>query len=893
MGSAAKTAGFCYNKRVNRRFIDLPVFFLLLSSIFFAQSPEMEGVEPFIRQLEKALGSRDFDSYLQAFSPELRTEQEKGLVRYFDNLKMETVSLFWANKGRVKPEEPEVFIRAVFQNATGALFETWQLLLEKAEGRWLVMNKKVRGTIDQLYKIKLPAERVEQAETVEISHADIRLTFRNALVFYDNIPELETALLVLGEGRVSFFPSDPKEEHQLELIYKSRRLEDSIEYAYLRFSDSFFGRNIKIGRAAEPSQGHLEAARNEAYSLFMKHYQRYFTIESALSQQPLSFVPQGDEAVIEFRGKKCGDLSYIYSVYAEEEITLYDPARVRFINLYSPSAEGGKKRMVVSFSRTCDVQNYQIDVDFVPESSYLSAKAKVELLSQTPALNFARLKLNSELDILRIYDEKGRDLFFSQDRSSRTLYIYFLEPLENGKKTALEIFYRGRLEPPPQTADTALGVQYRDNITLIEPRFETYLFSQSAYWYPSPTGDDYFTARLKIITPPQYQVVSNGRLLERGTLNGMQRVTEIDKIGSSFSVFETGTPVKYLSFLVGKLNLNQEQPNPIPLAYYYSSDLHWPKKGLLDSTREILEFYEDRFGPFPFEALSIVHRSWMTSGGHSPASFVVVNEIPRAGEGSAILPTQPGNPSSAVDLSQWKEYFLAHEIAHQWWGQGVTWARYRDNWISEGLAQYSSVLFLQSKYGPGAFSAILKKFSRWTEKKAKWGPIILGSRLSFLDFQAYQAIVYDKTALVLNMLHDLLGEDAFFAGLKQFFRQYRFGAASTGQFIQVMENVSGRELDAFFSPWLETHLLPEIKVSYRTEKGASGHVLKFRVEQKNGVFVFPLWLEWQGRNGSRGRQKVIVEDSSQVFDLVLPAEPRKVKFNPDMAVPGKFSSTKG
>jgi aminopeptidase N len=251
------------------------------------------------------------------------------------------------------------------------------------------------------------------------------------------------------------------------------------------------------------------------------------------------------------------------------------------------------------------------------------------------------------------------------------------------------------------------------------------------------------------------------------------------------------------------------------------------------------------------------------------------------------------NPASAVDLSQWKEYFLAHEIAHQWWGQGVTWARYRDNWISEGLAQYSSVLFLQFKYGPEAFSAILKKLSRWTEKKAKWGPIILGSRLSFIDFQAYQAIVYNKTALVLNMLHDLLGEDVFLAGLKQFFRQYKFGAAATGQFIKVMENVSGRELGGFFSPWFETHLLPDIRVTYRTEARTSGHVLKVRVEQKNGVFVFPLWFEWQGRDGRRGRQKVIIESSSQDFDLLLPAAPRKVKVNPDEAVPGDFSFNKG
>jgi aminopeptidase N len=236
---------------------------------------------------------------------------------------------------------------------------------------------------------------------------------------------------------------------------------------------------------------------------------------------------------------------------------------------------------------------------------------------------------------------------------------------------------------------------------------------------------------------------------------------------------------------------------------------------------------------------------------------------------------------------------LAHEIAHQWWGQGVTWARYRDHWLSEGLAQYSAALFLQAKYGPGAFSNILKKFSRWTEKKANWGSILLGSRLSFIDFQAYQAIIYNKTALVLNMLHDLLGAEVFFDGLREFFRQHKFSAAATGQFTRLMERISGRSLEAFFSPWLDSHLLPEVRVSHRTEKREDGYLLKVRVEQENDLFVFPLWIEWQGRNGSQGRVKVIVESGSQDYDLPLPAAPTRVRVNPDNAVPGKFNSTKG
>ncbi len=98
-------------------------------------------------------------------------------------------------------------------------------------------------------------------------------------------------------------------------------------------------------------------------------------------------------------------------------------------------------------------------------------------------------------------------------------------------------------------------------------------------------------------------------------------------------------------------------------------------------------------------------------------AFVVLNELPwLAGRHSVVSRDSP------VDLSRWKEYFLAHEIAHQWWGQGVTPGTYRDQWISEGMAQFAAALYLRRRYGEEVFASILKKFSHWTEKKSDKGP---------------------------------------------------------------------------------------------------------------------------------------------------------------------------
>ena len=132
----------------------------------------------------------------------------------------------------------------------------------------------------------------------------------------------------------------------------------------------------------------------------------------------------------------------------------------------------------------------------------------------------------------------------------------------------------------------------------------------------------------------------------------------------------------------------------VPDRRLLSSDIQIQRKDLLDEAQAIIERYENWFGPYPYEKLTVVQRLWPTGGGHSPASFVVLNELPRTPD-APLLSTA----NSPVDLSRFKEYYLAHEIAHQWWGQAMTWDGYHDQWLSEGLAQFAAVHYLRAKLG--------------------------------------------------------------------------------------------------------------------------------------------------------------------------------------------------
>jgi hypothetical protein len=103
-----------------------------------------------------------------------------------------------------------------------------------------------------------------------------------------------------------------------------------------------------------------------------------------------------------------------------------------------------------------------------------------------------------------------------------------------------------------------------------------------------------------------------------------------------------------------------------------------------------------------------------------------------------------------------------------------------------------------------------------------------------------------------------------------------------------MESVSGKNLQAFFKGWFQSHTLPEVYTAHVLQKTDDAYVLKFRVNQTKDVFVFPLWLEWQ-ENEKIVKQMVVIDEKTKEFEFRTAVKPAKIKINPDKLVPGKFS----
>jgi hypothetical protein len=840
-------------------------------------------------RLQKAFESRDLEAYGADFTPGIRDRERRLASDYWDQWKMKTV--LYRTSGRLKNEDgrERVYLQVFYQNDQSAMLEIWQALPVEEEGRWRIGEKIILGNVTKLYKVLLPSSRVERAARFEVAHQDIALSFENATIYYDNLPDVETALIVIGDGRLRFSPSSEIERHQLSLRYGTSVLEDRLEWAYLRFSNDFFRNRVKIA-GTQPSLPLSDATRaqaNSAYALFSRRYTESFTIRNSLTDELLSFLPQGDQVVFDFKAKRSGELTYIYSPFSEEEIHFIgrDPDRV--INLYSPETSGETgKRMYVTFGQKVDVVGYEIDVDFQPSTLRLSARARVDIAARFDSVDSLNFNLHSDLDILKVFDRDGRELFYTQDKSRSLLYIYLLRPLEKGVTSSVEVYYRGRLKPLVQTADVLSGGQLNETISFAGTRFETYLYSLADLWYPAPSGEDFFQAKVRIIVPPGYSCIANGIPTDQGKVNGFSRVTSLDKVGNPYFGFETKAPVKYLSFIVGRFSpiTNGHGPeSAVPVQALVATGLRAPRRSLLDDAKKILQAFESWFGSYPFERLTVIDRPWVTAGGHSPASFIVLNELPRSPDSPLMAEVE-----GPVNLGRWKEAYLAHEIAHQWWGQGVTCATYRDQWLSEGLAQFASALFLRQTQGEDVFRSILKKFARWTVKKSKWGPITLGVRLSQVDYDAYQALVYNKSALAMGMILDLVGEDAFFRGLRDFFAAFRGRAARTSNFVKVMSTAAGRDLQPFFDKWFDSYVLPTVLVAPSVAKEGDGVTARFRVTQVGPSFVFPLWVSWE-ENGKVVRRRLDVDAAVKEFEFPCGAHPAKIKIDPDGIFPGRLN----
>jgi hypothetical protein len=198
----------------------------------------------------------------------------------------------------------------------------------------------------------------------------------------------------------------------------------------------------------------------------------------------------------------------------------------------------------------------------------------------------------------------------------------------------------------------------------------------------------------------------------------------------------------------------------------------------------LLSFYTERFGPLGVPELNILFRRGENFGGISYSGLIVLN----VDESWNLLPARVRRVMQAGALlsldNAWSD-LLAHEVAHQWWGGLVSWETVGDNWITEGLATYSSLLFLKECRGEKVYAQVRRRFQRDVKLYEGQGVAADGGKLKLLhrDIKVYQALVYMKPALMLAALADTIGEAELCRRLRDFLLERRCRNVGTAELL--------------------------------------------------------------------------------------------------------------
>ncbi|MBX7125381.1 MAG: M1 family peptidase [Cyclobacteriaceae bacterium] len=290
---------------------------------------------------------------------------------------------------------------------------------------------------------------------------------------------------------------------------------------------------------------------------------------------------------------------------------------------------------------------------------------------------------------------------------------------------------------------------------------------------------DKATCEFMVTAPSHYQVVSNGLKIEESDLGAGKRLTH----------WRQGVPIAPWLYVLGAARFAVQYvdrfDNKSIETWVYAQDRDAGFSDFAEPTKKVLAFYSDYVGPFAYERLANI-QSNSVSGGMEAASAILYSEK-----------SVTGNKSL-----RWRNVVI-HEIAHQWFGNAVTEADWDDVWLSEGFATYFTLLFIEHAYGHDEFMQGLRDSRKTVLNFYAKNPgyTIVHRNLSNME-DVTSSHTYQKGSWILHMLRGVLGDDAFQSGIRKYYAAYFNGNATTGDFRQVMEEVSGRELGWFFDQWL-------------------------------------------------------------------------------------------
>ncbi|MCB9276212.1 MAG: M1 family metallopeptidase [Lewinellaceae bacterium] len=494
-----------------------------------------------------------------------------------------------------------------------------------------------------------------------------------------------------------------------------------------------------------------------------------------------------------------------------------------------------------------DVLHYTFQLELSDETDEIKGVASIDIRFLQPQASFT-LDLVGKTEgaekgmAVSSVTETGENLRFEHE--GEALAIYLAKPAVAGEQHSFQVRYAGI---------PADGLIIDKNQHGDRTFFGDNWPNRAHHWLPCiDHPSDKATVDLIVTAPNHYQVVGNGMLVEESYLNDSTTLTHWRE--------EAPLPTKVIVIGAARFAVQragEAEGIPVSTWVYYQDR----EAGFYDYAQAVpvMQFFIDKIGPYSYQKLANV-QSKTRYGGMENAGCIFYFE-------------------QSVTGQRDHEDLIAHEVAHQWFGNSASEKNWHHIWLSEGFATYGANLYIEHTYGRDKMVERLQSerqraIAFYRRKPAPIVDTTVEDWNELLNPNSYQ-----KAGFVLHMLRRQVGEEAFWQGLRQYYAQYRNSNALTEDFQRVMEQASGQDLSTFFQQWLYRAGFPRLEGSW---KYAGGKLqLSIRQAQKEAPFIFPLDIEAKGPDGKSRRWTVDLKEQELETTLDCPFEPTELVLDPD------------
>ncbi len=799
-----------------------------------------------------------------------------------------------------------IMVDAFIEYGDRARIATWQFDIKKIDDvEWRLADQERLSNVENLYRLSLNSTRQFRAKNFTVRSEDLELHLTEGSVFTVDTDQGVTGLVLIGRGDMRFEPTPESEKGQVRIFAGDTRIESRFDAAFVRVGE--LSLHADVNQLVATTLDAREVRRAE--EIFRVESAKSYALELGdLTPDSWSLAPSAGDFLAEVRTSRFETLTYVRSRSEPEDISLFNRRRGRNISVY-PSVErlATRGRFYNEDELAAyDILEYDIDVAAspTPERQWLEGRARLRLRVATSSISQVSLRLADSLTVHSVISEQYGRLFNLRVRNQNTVLVNLPYTLTRDAELTLTVTYSGRLAPQAPERET-LAVQQTpppgrgDNPSqrmmadiTIPTGERSYLYSSRSHWYPQAPISDYATARIRITLPATLACVATGEPV--GT--PMAVSARVGAQPQRQFEFVANRPVRYLAFIAsrfvradrvtvafdgsapsegGRANGSLgSTPAPAMTGSVYdaitltvdANPLQVPRgRELINDAADVARFYHSLIGDAPYASFTLALIEHVQPGGHSPAYFAALNQP---------LPNTPLRwQTDPVNFEGFPEFFLAHEMAHQWWGQAVGWRNYHEQWLSEGFSQYFAALYAEHRYGDDVFGAMMRQLRKWAIDRSDQGPVYLGYRLGHIRNQptVFRALVYNKGAAVLHMLRRLVGDDAFLRGLRRFYVGARFIKVGTEDFRAAMEAESGRSLERFFERWIYGATLPRMTFAWQVEPTSGGRQeVLLRFTQEGDLFDVPVAVTLQYTD--RRVTGVLVPVTDRTVEMRVPLE---------------------